>query len=152
MRGPPRPGMTTGAAEGEREGVEAGREVLSCTGSATWLAQWFRMPFAGGGSGIGMFREDSPDEAAFRAEVREWLEANLPAALRGRTDRPPPDEIMPWYRALSARGWVAPHWPREHGGMGASLAQQIVLTQELAISICRRRSFRFRGSTISGRS
>ena len=79
-----------------------------------------------------MFREDSSDEAAFRAEVREWLEANLPAALRGRTDRPPPDEIMPWYRALSARGWVAPHWPREHGGMGASLAQQIVLTQELA--------------------
>ena len=79
-----------------------------------------------------MFREDSADEASFRAEVREWLEANLPAALRGRTDRPPPDEIMPWYRTLSARGWIAPHWPREHGGMGASLAQQIVLTQELA--------------------
>ena len=79
-----------------------------------------------------MFREDSTDEAAFRAEVRFWLEANLPAALRGRTDRPPPDEIMPWYRALAARGWIAPHWPKEHGGMGASLAQQIVLTQELA--------------------
>ena len=79
-----------------------------------------------------MFRDDSPDEAAFRAEVRLWLEANLPAGLRGRTDRPPPDEIMPWYRALAARGWIAPHWPREHGGMGASLAQQIVLTQELA--------------------
>ena len=79
-----------------------------------------------------MFREDSADEAAFRAEVRGWLEANLPAALRGRTDRPPPDEIMPWYRALSARGWIAPHWPRKHGGMGASLAEQIVLTQELA--------------------
>ena len=79
-----------------------------------------------------MFREDSADEAEFRAEVRDWLEANLPTALRGRTDRPPPDEIMPWYRALSARGWVAPHWPREYGGMGASLAEQIVLTQELA--------------------
>ena len=84
------------------------------------------------GNRIGMFREDSADEAAFRAEVREWLEANLPASLRGRTDRPPPDEIMPWYRALSARGWIAPHWPKEHGGMGASLAEQIVLTQELA--------------------
>ena len=79
-----------------------------------------------------MFREDSADEAAFRAEVRDWLETNLPASLRGRTDRPPPDEIMPWYRALSARGWIAPHWPTEHGGMGASLAQQIVLGQELA--------------------
>ena len=79
-----------------------------------------------------MFRDDSADEAAFRAEVRGWLEANLPEALRGRTDRPPPDEIMPWYRALAARGWIAPHWPTEHGGMGASLAEQIVLTQELA--------------------
>ena len=79
-----------------------------------------------------MFRNDSSDEASFRAEVREWLEANLPASLRGRTDRPPPDEIMPWYRALSARGWIAPHWPKEHGGMGASLARQIVLIQELA--------------------
>ena len=79
-----------------------------------------------------MFRDDSADEAEFRAEVRGWLEANLPSPLRGRTDRPPPDEIMPWYRALAARGWIAPHWPKEHGGMGASLAQQIVLTQELA--------------------
>ena len=79
-----------------------------------------------------MFRDDSADEAEFRAEVRGWLEANLPAPLRGRTDRPPPDEIMPWYRALAARGWVAPHWPKQHGGMGATLAQQIVLTQELA--------------------
>ena len=79
-----------------------------------------------------MFRDDSSEEAAFRAEVREWLEASLPAALRGRTDRPPPDEIMPWYRALAARGWIAPHWPKEYGGMGASLAEQIVLTQELA--------------------
>ena len=79
-----------------------------------------------------MFREDGKDEAGFRAEVRGWLEANLPAPLRGRTDRPPPDEIMPWYRVLAARGWIAPHWPKEHGGMGASLAQQIVLTQELA--------------------
>ena len=79
-----------------------------------------------------MFRDDSADEAEFRAEVRGWLETNLPSPLRGRTDRPPPDEIMPWYRALAARGWVAPHWPKQHGGMGASLAQQIVLTQELA--------------------
>ena len=38
-----------------------------------------------------MFRHDTPAEAEFRAEVRTWLEANLPAALRGRTARPPPD-------------------------------------------------------------
>jgi len=79
-----------------------------------------------------MFRRDSPAEAAFRAEVRTWLEANLPVALRGRTNRPPPAELMPWYRTLSRNGWIAPHWPKEHGGMGATLNEQIIMTEELA--------------------
>jgi alkylation response protein AidB-like acyl-CoA dehydrogenase len=78
-----------------------------------------------------MFRHDSPEEAAFRAEVRAWFEANLPASLRGRTNRPPPDELMPWYYALSRKGWIAPHWPKQHGGMGATLNQQIIMTEEL---------------------
>jgi alkylation response protein AidB-like acyl-CoA dehydrogenase len=79
-----------------------------------------------------MFRSDSPEEAAFRMEVRTWLEANLPAALRGRTNRPPPAELMPWYHALSRKGWIAPHWPKRHGGMGATLNEQIIMAQELA--------------------
>jgi alkylation response protein AidB-like acyl-CoA dehydrogenase len=79
-----------------------------------------------------MFRHDSTDEAAFRTEVRTWLEANLPAALRGRTNRPPPAELMPWYRALSRKGWIAPHWPKQYGGMGATLNEQIIMTEELA--------------------
>jgi alkylation response protein AidB-like acyl-CoA dehydrogenase len=79
-----------------------------------------------------MFRHDTPAEAAFRTQVRTWLEANLPAALRGRTARPPPAELMPWYRTLSAKGWVAPHWPSQYGGMGASLNEQIIMTEELA--------------------
>jgi alkylation response protein AidB-like acyl-CoA dehydrogenase len=79
-----------------------------------------------------MFRHDSPDEAAFRTEVRTWLEANLPTALRGRTNRPPPAELMPWYRALSRKCWIAPHWPQQYGGMGATLNEQIIMTEELA--------------------
>ena len=79
-----------------------------------------------------MFRRDSPDEASFRTEVRAWLEANLPPALRGRTNRPPPAELMPWYRALSRKGWIAPHWPKQYGGMGATLNEQIIMTEELA--------------------
>jgi len=79
-----------------------------------------------------MFRHDSPNEAAFRTEVRTWLEANLPAALRGRTNRPPPAELMRWYRALSRKGWIAPHWPKQYGGMGATLNEQIIMTEELA--------------------
>src|SRR5215470_14682124 len=79
-----------------------------------------------------MFRRDTPQEAEFRNEVRTWLEANLPHALRGRTTRPPPDELMPWYHALWRKGWIAPHWPKKYGGMGATLNQQIIMTEELA--------------------
>ncbi len=79
-----------------------------------------------------MFRRDTPAEAQFRTEVRSWLEANLPAPLRDRTTRPPPVELMPWYQALSRKGWIAPHWPKQYGGMGATLNEQIVMTEELA--------------------
>jgi alkylation response protein AidB-like acyl-CoA dehydrogenase len=79
-----------------------------------------------------MFRRDSPDEASFRTEVRTWLEANLTPTLRGRTNRPPPAELMPWYHTLSRRGWIAPHWPKKYGGMGATLNEQIIMTEELA--------------------
>ncbi|MGE0629764.1 MAG: acyl-CoA dehydrogenase family protein [Hyphomicrobiaceae bacterium] len=78
------------------------------------------------------FRQDTDDDCAFRAEVRQWLEDNMPAEIRGLTVRPPPEILMPWYKALSRRGWIAPHWPRKFGGMGASLPQQIILTEELA--------------------
>jgi alkylation response protein AidB-like acyl-CoA dehydrogenase len=79
-----------------------------------------------------MFRRDTPAESRFRIEVRTWLEANLPLALRGRTARPPPAELMPWYKALSRKGWIAPHWPKHYGGMGATLNEQIIMTEELA--------------------
>ena len=79
-----------------------------------------------------MFRRDTPAEAEFRTEVRTWLEANLPVALRRRTVRPPPAELMPWYQTLSRKGWIAPHWPKQYGGMGATLNEQIIMTEELA--------------------
>jgi alkylation response protein AidB-like acyl-CoA dehydrogenase len=79
-----------------------------------------------------MFRRDTPAEAEFRMEVRTWLEDNLALALRGRTTRPPPAELMPWYHTLSRKGWIAPHWPKQYGGMGATLNEQIIMTEELA--------------------
>src|SRR3954470_2214092 len=79
-----------------------------------------------------MFRRDTPAETEFRMDVRGWLEANLPTALRGRTTRPPPAELMPWYQILSRKGWIAPHWPKQYGGMGATLNEQIIMTEELA--------------------
>ena len=79
-----------------------------------------------------MFRRDTPQEAEFRNEVRTWLEANLPHTLRGRTKRAHPDELMPWYHTLSRKGWIAPHWPKKYGGMGATLNEQIIMAEEMA--------------------
>ena len=79
-----------------------------------------------------MLRPESQSETAFRAEAREWLGANVPDALRHTTFRPLPAVGMPWYRKLAARGWIAPHWPREHGGMAATPVQQVILMEELA--------------------
>ena len=79
-----------------------------------------------------MFRRDTPAEAEFRSEVRTWLEANLPAALRWRTARPPPDRVDALVSHAFPKGWIAPHWPKQYGGMGATLNEQIIMTEELA--------------------
>lgn len=67
----------------------------------------------------------------FRKTAREWIERNLPAALRNRVHYPTRDQLRPWLTNLHRQGWVAPHWPREHGGMGASTAQRRILMEEL---------------------
>jgi len=80
-----------------------------------------------------MLRPESAAEQNFRLDVRAWLAANTPEHLRHLTFRPAPGEIMPWYRRLFERGWIAPHWPRQHGGMGASPAEQVILAEEMAV-------------------
>jgi alkylation response protein AidB-like acyl-CoA dehydrogenase len=79
-----------------------------------------------------MLRAESQEQAAFRLEVRDWLRDHVPASLRHATFRPSPEQAMQWYRALWRRGWIAPHWPREYGGMGASPMEQLILMEEMA--------------------
>jgi alkylation response protein AidB-like acyl-CoA dehydrogenase len=59
-----------------------------------------------------LFADDDPSDRAFRAEVREWIAANLPADLCNRPFRIDPPELKPWHRKLYERGWIAPHWPK----------------------------------------
>lgn len=66
----------------------------------------------------------------FRAMVREWLDANCPRELRHPKHRLLYPEAKPWYEALSKRGWLCPHWPAEHGGMGLSPAKYIIYVEE----------------------
>ena len=66
----------------------------------------------------------------FRAVVRAWFEANYPAALRHPSRRLHWSEVKPWHQQLCARGWAAPAWPREHGGMGLSPEKLLIYIEE----------------------
>jgi alkylation response protein AidB-like acyl-CoA dehydrogenase len=78
-----------------------------------------------------------PDEA-FRLEVRRWVEANYPPDLRNPAKRLHWSENRVWYMKLAEKGWLAPGWPREHGGMGLSPAKQIIMIEEFERHGCTR--------------
>lgn len=73
---------------------------------------------------------DSVTDEDFRGIVRNWLEVEYPADMRYPSRRPRWAEIKPWYLKLSAKGWVAPAWPAEHGGMGLSPAKMLIFIEE----------------------
>jgi alkylation response protein AidB-like acyl-CoA dehydrogenase len=76
------------------------------------------------------------EDEAFRTEFRAWLQNNLQYATPIR--EPLADEEagdwearIRWHRKLNEGGWVAINWPREYGGRGASILQNIVYHEEL---------------------
>ncbi len=80
----------------------------------------------------------TPQQEAFRQEVREWLRANLPDSLRGRgfaASRAAPAHVArlrAWQRAMYEAGYVGINWPPEYGGRGATIVEQIILYEEMA--------------------
>ena len=75
----------------------------------------------------------SPQEQAFRDEVRGWLRDNLPADLQRKVvtnDEFSKDELLRWHRILAAKGWVAPAWPQAWGGTGWTVAQRYIFEEE----------------------
>lgn len=78
-----------------------------------------------------------PDDA-FRAHVQEWVEANYPQEMRHPLERLHRRDTKVWSDRLAARGWLAPGWPREIGGMGLSPAKQVVFQDVLARHGCAR--------------
>lgn len=71
----------------------------------------------------------------FRANVRAWCQTHIPAGWRESQTGIGGDEFVrfqqAWFRELRSAGFAVPHWPHEWGG-GMSVAEQIVLYQELA--------------------
>jgi len=78
-----------------------------------------------------------PDET-FRTEVRTWLQANCPEHVRHPPGRMHWHECRDWWQTVYLKGWIAPAWPKELGGMGLSPIKQIVMLEELERHGCGR--------------
>ncbi|RCW74006.1 acyl-CoA dehydrogenase family protein [Pseudorhodoferax soli] len=79
----------------------------------------------------------SPEELAFRDEVRGWLDANLPADIRDKVTQykgMSKDDIMRWHKILAAKGWAVPHWPVEWGGTGWDVTQRYLYEEQFGLA------------------
>ncbi len=77
----------------------------------------------------------SPEDNAFREEVRTWLAENYPPELRARQaseDALSKEDYFSWHRILAKKGWAVPSWPVEWGGTGWTPTQKYIWGEELA--------------------
>src|SRR5215813_11792530 len=81
---------------------------------------------------------DSPEDVAFRKQVRGWLKKNVPAWRKDRAgdslEYDDPKRITrakEWQRKLFDAGYVAMGWPKEYGGHGADVMAQTIVNEEL---------------------
>ena len=76
----------------------------------------------------------TPEETAFRTEVREFMRAALPPAIRRKMiegRRLVKDDLVTWQRILNAKGWAVPHWPAEWGGRNWTPTQHYIFLEEI---------------------
>jgi alkylation response protein AidB-like acyl-CoA dehydrogenase len=71
----------------------------------------------------------SPEEEAFRAEVREFLAEHLPPLAERK--QLGPDFITHWWKLIREKRWIGFSWPRDAGGGGGTVMQQFILKEEL---------------------
>jgi alkylation response protein AidB-like acyl-CoA dehydrogenase len=79
----------------------------------------------------------TPQELAFRDEVRAWFAANVPKDWVKRRNAEESMEarfayLKTWQRKLFDAGWAGISWPKEYGGRGASLMEQVIFIEEMA--------------------
>ncbi len=85
--------------------------------------------------------DDSAEEAAFRQEVRSWLDANAPKHLRQELDEAPFGRLQlksvdataasrAWQKQKYDARWACLHWPVEYGGRGSTPIERVIWQQE----------------------
>src|SRR5438876_11377989 len=75
---------------------------------------------------------DTPEEASFRREVRDFIAQNLPGGLQKRGARRFEDADREWSRRLGEAGYAGLTWPKQYGGSGAPYSHQAIFLEELA--------------------
>jgi len=76
----------------------------------------------------------TPEQRAFRDEVRAFIRQRLPAEIRDRlrAGHPPrKQDTVTWQRILNERGWAAPHWPKRFGGADLGQMERLILLDEI---------------------
>ena len=79
----------------------------------------------------------TPEELAFRDEVRGFLKDQLPEDLSHKVKNGlqlTKQDMERWHAILNARGWLANHWPEKHGGPGWSAVQKFIFEHECALA------------------
>jgi len=79
----------------------------------------------------------SVEEQQFRDELRDWLKANVPPDWETKREEPLEarfDYLKAWQRKLFKGGWAGVSWPKQYGGRGASLMEQVIFWQEMALA------------------
>ncbi|HYM30595.1 MAG TPA: acyl-CoA dehydrogenase family protein [Candidatus Cybelea sp.] len=77
----------------------------------------------------------SPEDAAFREEVRKFVKEGVPAATRKKMKQGihlSKDDAQEWQRILYKKGWAAPAWPKQYGGTGWTATQRYIFDEETA--------------------
>jgi len=76
----------------------------------------------------------TPEELAFRDEVRAFIEANYPEHLKdvGLREDLPREDFLAWHKILGKKGWSTPAWPEQYGGTGWTPTQRYIWSEENA--------------------
>ena len=79
----------------------------------------------------------TPEQQAFRADIRAWVAANLPADIVHKVHnglRQSRDDLQRWARILGAKGWLGYGWPKEFGGPGWDAIERHLFEEECALA------------------